>query len=65
MRHLLMKRLLQVRADEKVSMSLGGKKVDAREGRKEMMRIIEDFRREGGEEKIVSVHIWREPELGA
>lgn len=47
MRHLLMKRLLQVRADEKVSMSLGGKKVDAREGRKEMMRIIEDFRREG------------------
>lgn len=47
MRHLLMKRLLMVRADEKVSMSLGGKKVDAREGRKEMMRIIEDFRREG------------------
>ena len=47
MRHLLMKRLLQVRADEKVSMSLGGKKVDAREGRKEMMRIIEDFRKEG------------------
>jgi Ulp1 family protease len=47
MRHLLMKRLLMVRADEKVSMSLGGKKVDAREGRKEIMRIIEDFRREG------------------
>jgi hypothetical protein len=47
MRHLLMKRLLMVRADEKVSMSLGGKKVDAREGRKEMMRIIEDFRKEG------------------
>jgi len=47
MRHLLLKRLLQVRSDEKVSMSLGGKKVDAREGRKEMLRIIEDFRREG------------------
>jgi sentrin-specific protease 8 len=47
MRHLLTKRLLMVRADEKVSMSLGGKKVDAREGRKEMMRIIEDFRKEG------------------
>lgn len=47
MRHLLIKRLLMVRADEKVSMSLGGRKVDAREGRKEIMRIIEDFRREG------------------
>ena len=47
MRHLLMKRLLQVRADEKVSMSLGGKIVDAKEGRKEMMRVIEEFRKEG------------------
>ena len=47
MRHLLMKRLLQVRADEKVSMSLGGKTVDAKEGRKEMMRVIEEFRKEG------------------
>jgi Ulp1 family protease len=47
MRHLLMKRLLMVRADEKVNMSLGGKKVDAREGRKEILRIIEDFRKEG------------------
>lgn len=47
MRHLLMKRLLMVRSDEKVNMSLGGKKVDAREGRKEIMRIIEDFRKEG------------------
>ena len=28
-------------------MSLGGKRVDAREGRKEMLRIIEEFRREG------------------
>jgi hypothetical protein len=42
-----MKRLLMVRADEKVNMSLGGKKVDAREGRKEILRIIEDFRKEG------------------
>lgn len=47
MRHLLLKRLLMVRSDEKVSMSLGNRKVDARDGRKEMLRIIEEFRKEG------------------
>jgi hypothetical protein len=47
MRHLLLKRLLMVRSDEKVSMSMGGRRVDAREGRKEILRIIEDFRKEG------------------
>lgn len=47
MRHLLLKRLLLVRSDEKVSMSLGGKRVDARAGRKEMLSIIEERRREG------------------
>jgi Ulp1 family protease len=47
MRHLLLKRLLMVRSDEKVSMSMGGRRVDAREGRREMSRIIESFRREG------------------
>lgn len=47
MRHLLMKRLLQASAHEKVSMSLGGRKVDAHASRKEMARIIEGFRKEG------------------
>ena len=47
MRHLLLKRLLQVRTNEKVSMSMGGRRIDAREGRKEMLRIIDDFRKEG------------------
>ncbi|KAL2392191.1 hypothetical protein ABEF92_001110 [Exophiala dermatitidis] len=47
MRHLLLKRLLMVRTHEKVSMSLGGRTVDASAGRKEMLRIIDDFRREG------------------
>lgn len=47
MRHLLLKRLLQVHTNEKVSMSLGGRRVDAREGRKEIFRIIESFRKEG------------------
>lgn len=47
MKHLLLKRLLMVRTNEKVSMSMGGKRIDAREGRKEMLRIIDDRRREG------------------
>lgn len=36
-----------VKTSEKVSMSMGDRKIDAREGRKEMLRIIEQFRREG------------------
>lgn len=47
MKHLLLKRLLMVRTNEKVSMSLGNKRIDAREGRKEMLKIIEERRREG------------------
>ncbi|CAG7947975.1 unnamed protein product [Penicillium nalgiovense] len=47
MRHLLMKRLLMASAHEKVSMSLGGRKVDAHASRKEMAKIIEGFRKEG------------------
>lgn len=34
-------------AHEKVSMSLGGRKVDAPGSRKEMAKIIEGFRKEG------------------
>ncbi|KAL4722065.1 hypothetical protein ACLX1H_010835 [Fusarium chlamydosporum] len=47
MRHLLVKRLLCANAREKVSMSMGGKMVDSYGGRKEMMRIIENLRKEG------------------
>ena len=47
MRHLLMKKLLSANAREKVSMSMGGKLVDATGGRKEILRTIEGFRREG------------------
>ena len=47
MRHLLLKRLLSANAREKVSMSMGGKLVDAVGGRKEMLRTIEGFRKEG------------------
>jgi sentrin-specific protease 8 len=54
MRHLLLKRLLTVRTDDKVSMSLGGRVVDASAGRKEMHRIIDDFRREGERRRSTS-----------
>jgi len=47
MRHLLMRRLLAANAREKVNMSMGGKLVDAAGGRKEMLKIIETFRKEG------------------
>lgn len=47
MRHLLLRKLLMAHAKEKVSMSIGGKSVDAVQGRKEMLRIIEGFRKEG------------------
>ncbi|KAH8602626.1 ulp1 protease family protein-like protein [Bisporella sp. PMI_857] len=47
MRHLLLKRLLLANAKEKVSMSMGGKFIDASGGRKEMLRIIENYRKEG------------------
>ena len=45
--HLLLKRLLMVRTNEKVSMSLGNKKIDAKEGRREIHRVIEERRKEG------------------
>lgn len=58
MRHLLLKRLLLANASEKVSMSLGGKKVDARAGRKEIAKIIDGFRKEGERRRsYVHIHI--------
>ncbi|KAM0269439.1 hypothetical protein ACHAQH_009728 [Verticillium albo-atrum] len=47
MRHLLVKRLLSANAREKVSMSMGNKLIDSHGGRKEMLKIIESFRKEG------------------
>ncbi|KOS20699.1 NEDD8-specific protease 2 [Escovopsis weberi] len=47
MRHLLVKRLLAANAREKVSVSMAGKMVDSFGGRKEMMTIIENLRKEG------------------
>lgn len=47
MQHLLLSRLLMAHASDKVSMSMRGKEVDAVGGRKEMIRVIEMFRKEG------------------
>lgn len=47
MRHLLLNRLLSANSREKVSMSMAGKYVDATGGRKEMLKIINGFVKEG------------------
>ncbi|MCJ1269562.1 hypothetical protein MMC22_009454 [Lobaria immixta] len=47
MQHLLVKRLLQADAHSKISMSLAGKHINAAAGRKEMLKMIESFRKEG------------------
>ena len=47
MRYLLLKKLLMAHSKEKISMSLHDKNVDAASGRKDILRIIESFRKEG------------------
>ncbi|PHH86761.1 hypothetical protein CDD83_9791 [Cordyceps sp. RAO-2017] len=56
MRHLLVKRLLSANAREKVSMSMAGKMVDSHGGRKEMLRIIENLRKEGERRRSATRH---------
>ncbi|KAK7527569.1 uncharacterized protein IWZ02DRAFT_128722 [Phyllosticta citriasiana] len=46
MRHLLLNKLLRAGSREKVSMGMRDKEFDASAGRKEMLKIIEDFRKE-------------------
>lgn len=47
MQHLLLGRLLKAHSQDKVSMSMQGKQVDASGGRKEMLKVIEHYRKEG------------------
>jgi len=54
MRHLLIKRLLNASANEKVSMSMANKIIDSTGGRKEMMKIIESLRKEGERRRSAS-----------
>lgn len=43
----LLKRLLAANSKDKVDMGLGGMGIDAAKGRQTMLKIIEDFRKEG------------------
>lgn len=54
MRHLLVKRLLNANAREKVSMSMENKMIDSYGGRKEMLRIVESLRKEGERRRSAS-----------
>lgn len=54
MRHLLVKRLLNANAREKVSMSMSNKMIDAKGGRKEMLRIIDSLRKEAERRRSAS-----------
>ncbi|CAK7272886.1 hypothetical protein SEPCBS119000_005360 [Sporothrix epigloea] len=63
MRFLLVKRLLNAHAREKVSMSLGGKMIDAQGGRKEMLRIVENLRREGERRRSTSPFVTNVPRI--
>lgn len=60
MRFLLVKRLLNAHAREKVSMGLSGKMIDAHGGRKEMLKIIENLRREGERRRSTSPFVRKE-----
>ncbi|KAK4992230.1 hypothetical protein LTR66_000415 [Elasticomyces elasticus] len=60
MQHLLIGRLLKAHAQDKISMSMSGKEVDAKGGRTEMLRIIEAFRKEGERRRSRSVSRTRE-----
>lgn len=61
MRHLLVKRLLNANAREKVSMSMSNKMIDASGARKEMLKIIESLRKEGERRRSASPYSKPEP----
>lgn len=47
MKHLLLKRLLKADASRKISMSMRDQAVNAQDGRKQMLKIIEERKKEG------------------
>lgn len=47
MKHLLLKRLLKADASRKISMSMKDTHVQARDGRKQMLKVIEERKKEG------------------
>ncbi|KAA8623079.1 ULP1 Protease Ulp1 family [Pyrenophora tritici-repentis] len=61
MRHLLLKRLLRADASKKVSMSMRDAHIDAKDGRKTMLKVIEDRRIEGKRRSSRSHSPFRNP----
>ncbi|KAI9749962.1 MAG: GTPase-activating protein [Chaenotheca gracillima] len=47
MRELLLKKLLRINSKEKINMSMANKVINASRERKDMLKIIDNFRREG------------------
>lgn len=47
MKYLLVKRLLSTHNNDKISMSMGSTSIDSNKGRRDMLKLIEEFRREG------------------
>ncbi len=47
MKHLLLKRLLKADASKKISMSMKDARINAKDGRKTMLRVIEERKKEG------------------
>lgn len=56
MKHLLLKRLLRADASEKISMSMKDQRVNATEGRKIMVKMIEDRKKEGEKRRSLVPH---------
>lgn len=62
MKHLLLKKLLLADSKQKINMSMGGKNLDAMHGRREMLRIIEEYRKEGERRRSYGSLLFRAPE---
>lgn len=65
MKFLLLKRLLLANQNQQISMSLGGQKMDADDGRREILRAIEKFRRRSMSCKTPYVLVFYLPIFGS
>ncbi|KAF2876334.1 hypothetical protein BDV95DRAFT_650322 [Massariosphaeria phaeospora] len=59
MKHLLLKRLLKADSSKKISMSMKEQHINATDGRKTMMKLIDDRRKEGERRRSRSVSPFR------
>ncbi len=63
MKYLLLKKILTASPDQKISMSLAGNEIDASRGRKKMLKIIEEFRKEGEKRRSYVLMVLSSSEL--